>query len=125
MRDTRLASPSARLMAAMEEEDAAAAITRFSQRGDGEIARMTVALFLSVYGAFAGNMALALLPRGGVYVAGGIAAKIAAQMQASEFMKAFVSKGRFAGLLGKLPVHIVLNANTGLLGANMIAQRHA
>jgi glucokinase len=124
MRDTGLASPSTRLIAAMEKEDAAAVITQFSQRGDEEIARMTVDLFLSVYGAFAGNMALAVLPRGGIYVAGGIAAKIATQMQAGEFISSFLDKGRYAGILSQLPVHIVLNSNIGLMGANLIAQRH-
>ena len=125
MRDTGLAVPSPRLLAAMAKEDAAAALTQFAQLDDEPIARMTLDLFLSVYGAFAGNLALAALPRGGVYVAGGIAAKIAAQMQGGEFMKAFLSKGRYTGLLAKLPLHIVLNPNIGLLGANLIAQRNA
>lgn len=122
MRDTGLASPSSQLLEAMKLGDAAAAITQFSQQGDEVIARMTVNLFLSVYGAFVGNMALAVLPRGGIYVAGGIAAKMAVQMQGGEFMKAFLSKGRFGGLLATLPLHIVLNPNVGLLGANLCAQ---
>ena len=122
MQDTLLATPSPQLLAAMDEGDAAAAISRFSQLGNEPIARMTVDLFLSVYGAFAGNLALAVLPRGGIYVAGGIAEKMAAQMQGGEFMKAFLSKGRFGGLLATLPLHIVLNPNVGLLGANLYAQ---
>lgn len=125
MRETGLASPSAQLLAALDEdeEDAAAVITRFARHGEEPIARMVVDLFLSIYGAFAGNMALASLPRGGIYVAGGIAAKIAPQMQRGNFMDAFLSKGRFGGLLATLPVHIVLNSDTGLMGANLIAQR--
>ena len=126
MRDTGLAAPSPQFIAAIdEEEDAAAVISRFSRHGSEAIARMTVDLFLSVYGAFVGNLALASLPRGGVYVAGGIAAKMAAQLQRGELVNAFLSKGRFGGLLAKLPVHIVLNRNVGLMGANLIAQRHA
>jgi len=125
MRDTGLAVPSARLSAALKTEDAAAVITQFAYREDEEIARMTVDLFLSAYGAFVGNMALVVLPHGGIYVAGGIAAKIAAQMQASVFMNAFLSKGRYAAMLSRLPVQIVLNTNVGLLGAGMVAQRHA
>jgi glucokinase len=69
-------------------------------------------------------MALASLPRGGIYVAGGIAAKIATQMQDGKFMDAFLSKGRFGGLLATLPVQLVLNRNVGLMGASLIAQRH-
>lgn len=124
MRDTGFASPSPELIEAMGAGDAAAAITQFSQRGDEPIARMTVDLFLSVYGAFVGNLALAVLPRGGIYVAGGIAAKIVAQMQRGEFLNAFLSKGRFAGLLATLPLHLVLNSNVGLLGADLYAQHH-
>ena len=123
MRDTGLASPSAQLLDAMKQGDAAAAITLFSQRSDEAIARMVVDLFLSVYGAFVGNAALVALPRGGIYVAGGIAAKISGQIKTSEFLNAFLSKGRFAGLLATLPLHIVLNANIGLMGANLYAHR--
>jgi glucokinase len=123
IRESGRASPSAQLLAALEDDDAAAVITRFSQKEDEPVARLAVDLFLSIYGAFAGNMALASLPRGGIYVAGGIAAKIAAQMQRGEFMDALLSKGRFRELLATFPVHIVLNRNTGLMGANLIAQR--
>jgi len=122
MRDTGLAVPSAQLLEAMADGDAAAAITQFSQRNDEEIARMAVDLFLSVYGAFVGNLALATLPRGGIYLAGGIAAKISAQMQKSELLNAFLSKGRFGGLLAAMPLHIVLNPDVGLAGASLYAQ---
>lgn len=125
MRDTGLASPSSQLLEAMSVGDAAAALTQFAQRGDEAIARMTVDLFLSVYGAFVGNLALAALPRGGIYIAGGIAAKMAEQMQGSEFINGFLAKGRFAGLLATLPLHIVLNQNAGLMGASLFAQRLA
>ena len=125
MRDTELATPSPQFLAALDEEDAAAVITRFALYEGEPIARMTVHLFLSVYGAFVGNLALATLPRGGIYVAGGIAAKMAAQLQGGEFMNMFLSKGRFGGLLATLPVHIVLNRNVGVMGANLIAQQAA
>lgn len=125
MRDSGFATPSSQLLKAMQEGDAAAAITQFAQRNDEAIARMTVDLFLSVYGAFVGNLALATLPRGGIYIAGGIAAKIAMQMQGGAFMDAFLSKGRFGELLASLPVHIVLNPDVGLMGSSLIAQRHA
>lgn len=123
MRDTGLAAPSAQLIDAMNSGDAAAALTKFAQAKDEPIARMTVDLFLSVYGAFAGNLALAALPCGGIYIAGGIASKISARMQGGEFINSFLSKGRFGGILGTMPLHIVLNPNIGLMGANLIAQR--
>ena len=123
LRDTGRGTPSAQLIAATKERDAAAAITQFAQQGDEPTARMALDLFLRAYGAFVGNVALATLPRGGVYVAGGIAAKIAAIMQNGAFLRAFLDKGRFAGLLETLPLHIVTNPQAGLLGAGMIAQR--
>jgi glucokinase len=100
-------------------------LSQFAQQGDEPIALATLNLFMAIYGAFAGNLALASLPRGGVYVAGGIAAKIAAQMQDGTFMNAFLGKGRFAELLGTLPLHIVLNAQVGLLGAGVCARKCA
>jgi glucokinase len=124
IRDAGLAAPSHNLLAAMREGDAAAAIADFSMRGDEEIALMVVELFLSVYGAFVGNMALAALPLGGVYIAGGIAAKMVAQIQRGVFMRSFLAKGRFAELLGSLPVHIVLDTHVGLRGADVYIRQH-
>ena len=123
LRDTGRGTPSAQLVAAMGEGDAAATITQFAQQGDEPIARMALDLFLRAYGAFVGNMALATLPRGGVYVAGGIAGKISATMRQGAFLRAFLDKGRFAGLLETLPLHIVTNPQAGLLGAGLTAQR--
>ena len=121
LRDRGSAVPSAQLLAAMAEGDAAAAIAQFAQQGDDTIARMALDLFIQIYGAFVGNVALAALPHGGIYVAGGIAAKIAPAMQHGAFLRAFQDKGRFADLLKTLPVHIVLNPQVGLLGANAVA----
>jgi glucokinase len=122
LRDSRQGSPSPQLVAAMGEGDAAAAISRFAQQGDEPIAQMTLDLFVRIYGAFVGNLALVALPRGGIYVAGGIAAKIAATMQRGDFMRAFYDKGRYIELLASLPLHIVTNPQVGLLGANRMAQ---
>jgi glucokinase len=121
-RDKTPSTPSAQLIAAMGEGDAAAAITRFAQQCDEPIVHMTLDLFVRVYGAFVGNLALMALPRGGIYVAGGIAAKIAATMQRGDFMRAFHDKGRYTELLGTLPLHIVTNPQVGLLGANRMVQ---
>jgi len=123
LRDTDRGTPSAQLIAAIKEGDAAAAITQFAQQGDEPSARMALDLFLRIYGAFVGNVALAALPRGGIYVAGGIAAKISATMRQGIFLQSFLDKGRFAGLLETLPLHIVINPQVGLLGASLTAQR--
>lgn len=125
LRDSGKGVPSVKLLAALAETDAAAAIARFARQEDEPIACMALELFLQVYGAFAGNLALVALPRGGIYVAGGIAAKIAATMQRGSFLQTFRDKGRFAGLLETLPLHIVTNPQVGLLGAALVARRAA
>ena len=123
LRDSGRAAPSPQLLKAMAEGDAAAAIAQSAQHGIEPIAHMALDLFVSIYGAFVGNLALAMLPRGGIYIAGGIAAKISTDMQQGGFLRAFRDKGRFAGLLETLPLTIVTNPNVGLLGANLVARR--
>lgn len=124
LRDTGQATPSALLIDAMLKADAAATLTQFALTGNEVIARMALDLFLAVYGAFVGNLALAALPRGGIYIAGGIAAKISAEMAKEVFINAFLSKGRFSELLATFPLHIVLNQHVGLMGAHFTAQHH-
>jgi glucokinase len=82
-------------------------------------------LFVSVYGAFAGNLALAVLPRSGVYLAGGIAPRILAKLEEGRFLRAFTAKGRFTELLRQMPVHVVTNTDVGILGAFVAARARA
>ena len=77
--------------------------------------------FIEIYGAEAGNLALRLLATGGVYVDGGIAVKHVNQLSAGGFMDAFVDKPPLSELLRRIPVHVVTNDLTALLGA----ARHA
>jgi glucokinase len=74
-------------------------------------------LFLGVYGAEAGNLALRFLATGGVFVAGGIAASLLPRLRKGPFLEAFRGKGRFRPLLEKVPVAVVLDSNIGLSGA--------
>lgn len=78
-------------------------------------------LFVEAYGAEAGNLALKLLPYGGLYIAGGIAAKILPLMQQGNFLQAFLQKGRMSTVLEQVPVHIVWNPEVGLIGAALCA----
>jgi glucokinase len=87
------------------------------------VAVKAIDLFVEIYGAYAGNLALAGLCRGGVYVAGGIAPKIIGKLQEGGFMKAFHEKGRFSSLMEEIPVHVVMNSNAGLMGATEEAKR--
>ena len=108
---------------AMQTRDAAAVISEFALSGKDKLAVNALELFVKIYGAQAGNLALALLARGGVYIAGGIAPKIIDKMKASAFMEAFLDKGRYTEILSTLPVHVVMNEKVGLLGAALAASR--
>jgi glucokinase len=77
---------------------------------------------VSIYGAQAGNVALTLMATGGVYLGGGIAPKILPKLHEGGFMEAFVDKGRFSELLGRIPVRVILNDKTALLGAALAAR---
>ncbi len=101
--------------------DAAAEISRAGMERKDSICRHALDLFVSVYGAEAGNLALKLLARGGVYIGGGIGPKLRAKLQEGGFVSAFSDKGRFRGLLGKIPVKLILNQQTALLGAAHMA----
>jgi glucokinase len=105
------------------EEDDAARISDLAFNHKHPLAVKAMDLFVEVYGAYAGNLALAGLGRGGVYVAGGIAPKIIDKLREGGFMKAFRDKGRFSGLMEEIPVHVVMNPKVGLLGAAEEARR--
>lgn len=77
----------------------------------------TLELFAAAYGAAAGNLALLGTATGGVYLGGGIAPKILPSLTDGAFLRAFLDKGRFAGYLEKVPVSIILNQATAVLGA--------
>jgi len=81
-------------------------------------------LFLSAYGAAAGNLALMALATGGLYIGGGIAPKLIDVLPKSGFMAAFKDKGRFTGLLSQMPVRVILEPRTALYGAASQALRH-
>lgn len=83
----------------------------------------TMQMFVEAYGAEAGNLALKLLPYGGLYIAGGIAAKILPLMEDGTFLSAFLHKGRMRSLLEKVPVQLVLNPQVGLIGSAVCGLR--
>jgi glucokinase len=91
--------------------------------GGDSAAAKTFAIFVDIYGAEAGNMALRLLARGGVYLAGGVAAKNVDQFTDGRFMTAFLRKGRFQHILAAIPVNLITNPKVGLLGAAEMAAR--
>lgn len=101
--------------------DPASLIAEAGLTGKPDICKEALQLFVSIYGAEAGNMALKTLAMGGVYLGGGIAPKILPTLQEDTFMKAFLAKGRYKRLLAKIPVRVILNPHTALLGAASVA----
>ncbi|MFL5310227.1 MAG: glucokinase [Myxococcales bacterium] len=107
-------------MVLQAREEAPSAITEAARAGD-PVCRRSVEIFCGLYGAEAGNLALKSLATGGVYVAGGIAPKLLPEMQDGRFRSAFLAKGRMRPLLEAMPVHVVLDPNTTVLGAAALA----
>jgi glucokinase len=82
-------------------------------------------IFVSLYGAEAGNLALKMLATGGVYVGGGIAPRILDELMDGTFMDAFAEKGRVSDVLRRMPVYVIKDDNTALLGAAYFGARMA
>jgi len=105
--------------------DPAAAISEAGLKGQAEIAKQTLDLFVSIYGAEAGNLALKAMALNGVFIGGGIGPKILEKLKDGTFMKAFTNKGRYKRLMSNIPVHVILNDRTALLGAASTAAQLA
>jgi glucokinase len=97
--------------------DRNAVISKLGVAGDDACCAEAVKLFVALYGAEAGNLALKSMATGGVYIGGGIGPKILPVLQNKYFMDAFKGKGRFEPLLSKLSVKLSLNPRTPLIGA--------
>lgn len=104
----------ARLAAAA---DMSAEISKAALANEADICVQALDVFVSVYGAEAGNLALRAKSVRGLYVGGGIAPKIAAKLKDGTFMRAFGEKGRYRDLLAGVPVQVILNDQTALCGA--------
>jgi glucokinase len=117
LRDTHRGEEPQWLAEAIKDGDAAAAITRAAIEKKSALCSATLEVFVSVYGAEAGNLALRLMASGGIYIGGGIAVKIATLLADPAFMRAFSAKGRMSEIVRRIPVGVILNDSTALLGA--------
>lgn len=113
---------SAQLREALRAGDRAAAISRYAMDQADPLAGAALDLFIACYGAAAGDHALNVMARGGVYVAGGIAPKILPRLRSGGFMAVFNDKGGFSAHLRRVPVHVITNERVGLIGAAAAAQ---
>ena len=103
--------------AQLAQGDAAAVISHAALNGTNRLAEQALDLWISVYGAEAGNLALKTMATGGIFLGGGISPKILSKLAGPLFMRAFLEKGRLRPLLESIPVHVITNDNAGLLGA--------
>jgi glucokinase len=109
----------------MHHEDPNAVIGEVGEDGSNELCAKTLEVFVSAYGAEAGNLALKVLSVGGLYLGGGIAPKILKTMKDGAFMKAFTDKGRLSDLLIHTPVRVILESRAALMGAAAYAEARA
>jgi len=117
LRDSGCGQESAEFAKAMKTGDPAAVISGAALDGTQTLAAKALDTWISVYGAEAGNLALKVMATGGMFLAGGISPKILAKLKGPLFMQSFLEKGRLRPLLEAIPVHVVTNEKTGLLGA--------
>ena len=112
-------------VAELENLDGPAKISEAASLGIDPVAECALDLFVRLYGAEAGNVALKFLAVSGLYLGGGIAPKILPKIKEGTFLESFVSKGRFSALLEDVPILVILNDRTALLGAALVAARQA
>lgn len=125
LRDTGKGTEEPWLRDEMLAGDASAVISQNGISGKSAICEQAVNVFVEIYGAAAGNLALKLLATGGIYLGGGIAPKIMPKLKELRFVRAFCDKGRLSPLLELIPVRVVLNEQTALLGAAHVAMLKA
>jgi glucokinase len=117
LRDSGFAPEAVDLAEALAERDPAEVIAEWGDSGRSHLCTKALEMFVRVYGASAGNLALLALSTRGLYLGGGIAPKMLARLQDGSFLEAFRDKGRYRKLLQEVPVRVILNPQTALLGA--------
>ena len=115
-KETAYQDISAWLLERIKSEDPSAVISEIGMSKKDECCEKTLDLFVSIYGAEAGNLALKALATGGVYVGGGIAPKIIEKIKEGAFMQSFTNKGRLSIMVAQMPVKVILNPKHPLLG---------
>jgi glucokinase len=108
-----------------EASDPNSVITEMALSAQSEICEKALDMFVSAYGAEAGNLALKVLSVGGLYIGGGIAPRIIEKLKDGTFMKSFTDKGRMSQLLINMPVRVILEPRAAQLGAAAYAEARA
>jgi glucokinase len=110
---------------AFAKGDRAAVISRLALARRDRLCEEALRMFMSIYGSEAGNVALQYRATGGLYVGGGIAARILPAFRAPHFLRSFLDKPPLETLLSRIPIHVVREARLGLFGAAAAAYRTA
>jgi glucokinase len=105
----------------MRKEDPAKVISATALKKKTPICVKTLDVFVSIFGAVCGNLALIGLTRAGIYLGGGIAPQILPKLREGIFMQAFTDKGRFARFMRQIPVDVIRHKHPALLGAAICA----
>jgi len=117
-----VAPESERVRRRLEREDPAAVVAGLGMEGEDRLCTEALELFVTVYGAQAGNLALLVQAHGGVFVAGGIAPRILPKLRDGTFTRAFHDKGRLADMMAEFPLLVITRGEVGLLGAAAVAR---
>jgi glucokinase len=105
------------LKALLKQGDPAKAISENALQKKQALCVESLRFYVSILGSVAGNLALTSMAVGGVYLGGGIPPKILPALKQGVFLKTFMAKGRFADVLARIPVRVILNDQAALLGA--------
>ena len=119
----KFGNESAVLTERFEQEDPAAVIAETALLAKNKLCAKALDLFVSIYGAAAGDLALHVMATGGIYIGGGIAPKIIDKLKDGTFMNAFKDKGRLSHIVEPIPVKVIMNERAGLYGAAVCAER--
>ena len=117
LRDTGRGKVPRWLCEEMQKTDPAAAISQAAVDGKCALSEQALDIFISVYGAEAGNLALKFKATGGVFLAGGIAPRILPKLATPLFLESFLAKGRLRHLMEVMPLKVITNDKLALLGA--------
>jgi len=117
LRDTKRGTEEPWLAKELVDGDRPATVSKAGLAGKSPLCIKALDMFVSLYGAECGNVALKFLSSGGVFLGGGIAPKILPKLKEPEFLKSFLNKGRLRPFLEAVPVKVILNDKTALLGA--------
>jgi len=120
--DTKRFPLSSSMEKEMEKRDLSMVVSEWGRAGKDPACVKALEMFVSAYGAEAGNVALKFLSVGGLYLGGGIAPHLLESLRKGPFLSSFLEKGRFKKLLEAIPIWVVLNDDTALLGAAAFAE---